>query len=80
MLKEFVKTNLFIDEKLCGDEKMEQNKKAPTAASQLDPQERLKTAAIDMASNIKLHATGTGGENGTSVTANIEFVKKITED
>lgn len=59
---------------------MENNEKAPTAASKVDPQERLKTAAIGMASNIKLHSTGTGGEKGTSVTADIELVKEIIED
>ena len=59
---------------------MEPNEKAPTAASQVTPQERLKTAAIGMASNIKLHATGSGGEKGTSVTADIELVEKIIED
>lgn len=59
---------------------MEHNEKAPTAASKVDAQERLKTAAIGMASNIKLHSSNTGGEKGTSVTADIELVKKITED
>lgn len=59
---------------------MEPNEKTPTAASQVNAQERLKTAAIGMASNIKLHATGKGGEKGTSVTTDIQLVKKIIED
>lgn len=59
---------------------MAQNEKANTAASQVDAQERLKTAAIGMASNIKLHATGSGGEKGVSEVADIEEVEKIIKD
>ena len=59
---------------------MEPNEKAPTAASQVEPQERLKTAAIGMASNIKLHATGAGGEKGISEVADMNLVEKIIKD
>ena len=59
---------------------MAQNEKANTAASQVDAQERLKTAAIGMASNIKLHATGSGGEKGVSETADMELVEKTIKD
>lgn len=59
---------------------MENNEKTKTAASQVDAQERLKTAAIGMASNIKLHATGSGGEKGTSEVADKELVEKTIKD
>ena len=59
---------------------MEPNEKAPTAASKVEPQERLKTAAIGMASNIKLHATGTGGEKGTSERMEIDLIEKVIKD
>lgn len=59
---------------------MEHNGKGKPAASQMDAQERLKTAAIGMASNIKLHATGSGGEKGVSEVADMEQVEKMIKD
>ena len=59
---------------------MERNEKAPTAASKVDSQKRLKTAAIGMASNIKLHATGAGGEKGTSEVMDTDLIEKVIKD
>lgn len=59
---------------------MERNESTKTAASQVAAQERLKTAAIGMTSNAKLHATGKGGEKGTSGTIEVEEVEKIIKD
>lgn len=70
----------LFQEPLRGDERMKDNENSNTAASQVDAQERLKTAAIAMASNAKLHATDKGGEKGSSDFADMKEVEKIIND
>ena len=58
---------------------MEQHEKARTAASQMDAAEKLKLAAIAMASNGALHATRNEGQNGSADVIGLDLVDKVLD-
>ncbi len=56
------------------------NDSQTTAASKAPAEDRLKLAATAMVSNEKLHATGDGGDKGSTGSINLEEAKKIIEE
>lgn len=59
---------------------MEQHENFQTAASQMDAKEKLKLAAIAMASNGALHATRNEGKNGSSDLIDLDLVNKVLDN
>jgi len=58
---------------------MNKNESYMTAASNMADEERLKTAATALTSNIKLHATRKGEQTAYASTVEAEFVQKLIE-